>query len=177
MRVEDCYQLGYVIKTHGLKGEVQIFLDVDIPGEYQGMESVFVNQDNSLVPFFLEYIQVGDKKSIVKFEEIDSIEEASKLVSSQLYLPLDMLPKLPDGKYYFHQLVGLNLIDNGKTIGEVTQVYEMGPQNLLSVDHNGVEVMVPLSPGIIGKVDFEKFEIQARLPDGLIDIYLEDNED
>lgn len=177
MRVDDCYQLGYVIKTHGLKGEVQIFLDVDNPSEYQELESVFVLQNNALIPFFLEYIQCGDKKAIAKFEEIDSIEEAAKLVSGELYLPLDLLPELPDGKYYFHQLVGLTLFDGTEKIGEVTQVYEMGPQNLISVDHDGKEIMIPLMDEIVQKVDLKNSEIRAKLPDGLIDIYLEDHED
>jgi len=40
MTIDDCYQLGYIVKTHGLKGEVQIYLDVDAPSDYRNLESV-----------------------------------------------------------------------------------------------------------------------------------------
>ncbi|UXP33127.1 ribosome maturation factor RimM [Reichenbachiella agarivorans] len=176
MRVDDCYQLGYVIKTHGLKGEIQIFLDVDDPYDYQDLESVFVKQGNTLVPFFLEYIQVNPRKSITKFEDVNALEDAEKLVGCELHLPLDNLPPLEDGEYYFHQLVGLMLLDEGKEIGIVDSVYEIAPQNLISLTHMGHEVMIPINDEIILSVDFDQKLIHANLPEGLIDVYLEDNE-
>ena len=53
MRVEDCYQLGNIVKPHGLDGEIQAFLDVDMPETYQDLESVFVMINKKLVPFLL----------------------------------------------------------------------------------------------------------------------------
>ncbi|PIB36663.1 16S rRNA processing protein RimM [Reichenbachiella sp. 5M10] len=176
MKVEDCYQLGYVIKTHGLKGEVQLFLDVDDPLDYQNLESVFVKQDNTLVPFFLEYIQINAKKSITKLEEVDDIETAEKLVGKELYLSLNSLPQLENGHYYYHQLVGLTLWDRDTALGVVDRVYEIAPQNLLSLQHQGHEIMIPINDNIILSVDFDKKRIEAQLPEGLLDVYLEDNE-
>ena len=54
MGFDDCYQLGNVVKTHGLRGELVIFLDVDHPELYQEMESVLVDMNGKLVPFFIE---------------------------------------------------------------------------------------------------------------------------
>ncbi len=176
MRVDDCYQLGYVIKTHGLRGEVQLFLDVDDPSEYTELESMFVMQKQALVPFFLEYIQVSGKKAIGKFEDIDSIESASELVACEIYLPLNNLPELEEGQYYFHQLVGMTMMEGDKEIGKVLEVYEASAQNLISVDHQGKEVLVPILDEIIQKVDREKKEVQVKLPEGLLDIYLEEDE-
>lgn len=175
MKVDDCYQLGYVIKTHGLKGEVQLFLDVDDPSIYQELESVFVLQNKTLIPFFMEYIQIGDKKSIAKFEEIDTIEDASSLVSSELFLPLTQLPKLTDGQYYFHQLIGMSVLEEGKELGIVDQVYEINPQNLLSIYHKQKEVLIPITDHIVHKVDVDKKEIQVSLPDGFLEVFLEEN--
>ena len=52
MTVDECYLLGYIIKAHGLKGEVQVAIDADSPEAYQDLESVFVQQGQQLVPFF-----------------------------------------------------------------------------------------------------------------------------
>jgi len=176
MTVDDCYQIGHVIKTHGLKGEVQLFLDVDNPSEYQEMESILVQQNDSLIPFFIEYLQINSSKAIAKLEEVDDVEEAKALVACQLYLPLTHLPELKDGEYYLHQLVGLDLYDKGKLIGKVKELFELGPQELISVIHQSKEVLIPLKDEIILKVDLENNRIEADIPDGLIDIYLEEDE-
>jgi len=52
MRKDECYQLGHIVKTHGLKGMVNIELDVDQPDEYSELESVFLEQSGNLIPFF-----------------------------------------------------------------------------------------------------------------------------
>ena len=88
MNIDECYQLGHVIKTHGLKGEVNIFLDVDHPSEYQELGSVFVEINQKLVPFFIESIQLKGNKALVKFEDVDSLEEAEELQSKRIYRPL-----------------------------------------------------------------------------------------
>jgi len=174
MKVEDCYQLGYVVKTHGLKGEIQILLDVDDPSQYQEMESMFVFQNNSLVPFFIEYLQVSGKKAIVKIEDIDHIDTAKAFVSNPLYLPLNDLPELEEGDYYLHQLVGMELYNHDKLIGNVAEIFEMGPQNMISVIHQGEEVLIPLIDEIVKKVDLKANTISTELPEGLIDVFLED---
>lgn len=174
MTVDDCYQIGHVIKTHGLKGEVQLFLDVDNPLEYQEMESMLVQQNNSLIPFFIEHLQINASKTIAKFEEVDDVEQAKTLVACQLYLPLDILPDLKDGEYYLHQLVGMDLFDGDRLLGQVKELFEIGPQELISVIHQGKEILIPIKDEIIKKVDIGNNRIDADIPDGLIDIYLED---
>ena len=174
MTVDDCYQIGHVIKTHGLKGEVQLFLDVDNPLEYQEMESMLVEQNDSLIPFFIEHLQVNPSKTIAKFEEVDEVDDAKKLVACKLYLPLDVLPDLKDGEYYLHQLVNMDLYDKGQLLGKVKELFEIGPQELISVIHQGKEVLIPIKDEIIRKVDIPNNRIDAEIPDGLIDIYLED---
>ncbi len=57
MNKEACFQLGYVAKIHGIHGEVSIVLDVDNPEYYQNLESVFVEFNSRLVPFFIEHMQ------------------------------------------------------------------------------------------------------------------------
>lgn len=176
MTVDDCYQIGHVIKTHGLKGEVQLFIDVDNPLEYQEMESILVQQNDSLIPFFIEYLQINLSKAIAKFEEIDDVEEAKALVACPLYLPLNNLPELKDGEYYLHQLVDMDFYDKGKLIGKVKELFELGPQELVSVIYQGKEILIPIKDEIFLKVDIDNNRIDADVPDGLIDIYLEDED-
>ena len=87
-----------------LKGEVQIFIDSDNPQAYQNLESVFVQQGQQLVPFFIESISIRSDKAIVAFEDIRRIEEASPLKGLKLFLPLTVLPELKEDEFYLHEL-------------------------------------------------------------------------
>ena len=174
MQVDDCYQLGYVIKPHGLNGELQILLDVDSPEEYSQLESVFVQQGQQLVPFFIESIAVRGDKAIVAMEEIENIDDAKALKGSKLFLPLSALPELPDDEYYYHDLVGFVLQQSeGEKIGEIQAVLDAGAQDLLQVKHiTGKEVLVPLTDELIVKVDKAGKMLVMNLPEGLIEVYL-----
>ena len=177
MTVEDCYQLGYIIKPHGLKGEVQILLDVDYPAEYKTLESVFVQQGQQLVPFFIKAISLNADKAIVSFEDMNSLEMAQSVKGCALYLPLSTLPEREEGDFYFHELVGLELIDanTGDAVGEIMNVLEAGPQTLLAVKHKTEkEILIPLTDELVSNIDKEAGQIHMLIPSGLIEVYLED---
>lgn len=176
MNKDQCFQIGRIAKVHGLRGEVNVVLDVDYPEDYEGLEHLFIEQKGRLVPFFLEHfvIQPGDR-ALAKFEELDTIESVESLVGSEAYLPLTELPQLEDGQYYFHELVGFEVIDETLgLIGPIQIIYDLETQDLLGVIHQGKEVLIPIQDGIITKVDKAAKKVFCQLPDGLLDIYLED---
>lgn len=171
MRQADCYQLGEVIKTHGLNGEVGISLDVDFPDEYQNLESVFLEMQGKLVPFFIETIQVNGKKALVKFEDISSLEDAKPLIKSDIYLPLTFLPKLEEGQYYFHELVGCEVYEVENKLGIIKEIIDLNGNQLICLDKDGKEILIPLKDEILSVVDILNKKVSVVLPEGLLDIY------
>ncbi|WP_017733288.1 ribosome maturation factor RimM [Nafulsella turpanensis] len=175
MQKEDCYLLGYITKPHGLNGEVAAFLDVDSPEEYREMESVFVDINNKLIPFFIEHLEITPKKSILKFEEVDNIEAAEELAGKELYLPLNALPPLSGKAFYYHEIIGFEVIDEVfGTIGPVREVFSNSSQDLAACDHKGKEVLFPITDELIESVDRDNKRLHVKLPDGLIELYLEE---
>ena len=175
MRIDDCYQLGYVIKTHGLDGEVSILLDVDVPDDYHALESVFLAAKGSetLVPFFLEHIVIQQNKALVKFEDIDTIEQAEPLVKAELYLPLTSLPALSDDQYYYHEIVGFQVIDQQLgNLGTIKDVYSTAGQDLIAMDYQGKEALIPINDNIVVRVDKAQSTVHVDLPEGLLEVYL-----
>lgn len=171
MREEDCYHLGEVIKTHGLHGEVTISLDVDFPEDYKNLESILLRQKGKLIPFFVNHIAIRESKALLKLEDVDSIDAAKELVKSRVYLPLTQLPKLVEGQFYFHDLIGCEVFAKKEKIGVVTEVYDLNGNELLSVDSDGKEVLIPIKDEILQKVDLPNKKIIVDLPDGLIELY------
>lgn len=175
MGFDDCYQLGYIQKTHGLKGSITAFIDADDPELYRNLESVLLNDEGSLVPFFISNISISKQNAQITFEDINTVGLAADLVGTELWLPLEVLPPLEEGQFYYHDLIGYDFYDGETLLGKVTQVYQMSRTNLLAVDHEGTEVLVPMQEDIMGKVHSTERKIVGNLPEGLVDIYKEES--
>jgi 16S rRNA processing protein RimM len=176
MDKDSCFQIGYIAKVHGLHGEVAAVLDVDYPEEYEDIEHVFVTQDSRLVPYFLEhFVLQPNHRALAKFEGFDSVDQATSLVGSLLYLPLKDLPELKEDQYYFHELIGFAVQDklHGE-LGAIKQIYDLQTQDLMGLEYKGKEILIPIQDGIILKVDKAEKKVFCKLPDGLLEIYLED---
>jgi 16S rRNA processing protein RimM len=176
MRKEDCFYLGRIAKKHSFKGDVVIALDTDEPELYKNMESVFVALGPNLIPFFIEksLLQKGNKLR-VKFEEIDTQQDAESILNAEVYLPLSLLPKLTGNKFYFHEIIGFKVIDKNKGfIGLIEAVNDSAAQTFLEIKHNkDIIILVPLLDDFIKKVDRDKKEMHIEAPEGLIDLYLD----
>lgn len=174
MTINECFQLGYVIKPHGLNGEVDVFLDTDYPENYMHLESTFVEIKQKLVPFFIEYIKVRGNKALIKFKEIDSVENSKKLKGCTLHLPATLLPPLKGNTFYFHEVIGYDVVDDIEgTLGQVVKFYNYPNQDLLVVKYREKEVLIPLNDDIIIHVNRSKKQIEVALPTGLLEIYLD----
>ena len=178
MRKEDCFYLGKIVKKHSFKGEVVAKLDTDEPELYRNLESVFVALGNDLVPFFIEnsLLQKGNQLRI-QFEDVYSEEDAEAILGAELYLPLEFLPELTGNKFYFHEIIGFSIEDTEKgVVGKIVGVNDTTAQPLFVVDFNGVEILIPMIDDFIKKVDRENQIIIVETPEGLIDLYLQDED-
>lgn len=173
MTKEECYELGKIVKTHGLRGELSIYLDVDDPSEYDDLDSFLVERDGNLIPYFFETFQLQGHRGLVKLEEIDDIVTASELVGCPLYLTLDNLPELTNEQFYYHEIVGYQVIDEQRgPLGLVVSVATLPHQDLLVVDYQGREVLIPINNDIVQGIDRDPQTLRVRLPDGLLEVFL-----
>jgi len=177
MNFDSCYELGYVAKPHGLHGDLSIVIDADMPEAYKKLESVFIEQDKQLVPFFISRIKITGNKAILSLEESNSIEFAQRLKGAKLFLPLDFLPDLEESQFYFHEIIGFKVVDQSNTsLGMVSTVYDVGPQNIMAFVYKGKEVLLPLNDQTIVGIDKSGKILNVSIPDGLLDIYLDNQE-
>ncbi len=175
MQKEDCFYLGRIVKKHSFKGEVIIKLDTDEPDLYEKLESVFVDLGNNLVPFFIEKSSLSKSTMFrVKFEDVDTEQDADAIMRAGIYLPLNLLPKLSGKKFYFHEVIGFTVVDTSfGEVGEIMSINDSSAQPLFEIDRNGSEVFIPMIDDFIKKVDRENKIIEVITPEGLIDLYLE----
>lgn len=172
MNRDACFELGHIVKPHGLNGELQVIFDVDSPQDYKNLESVLLDIKGQLVPFFVESLRLTGTRILMALEDIETVEDAEGYRGAKLYLPLDILPELEsETQFYFHEIEGFAVVDTQHgELGPVIGVYDMGPQNLLAIEHKGQEVLVPIVDPLVQRIDREKKELHVQLPDGLLDL-------
>jgi 16S rRNA processing protein RimM len=174
MRKEDCFYLGKIAKKFSFKGEVLAYLDTDEPELYENLESVFVECNKHLVPFFIETASLHKNDFLrIRFEDVSTEEEAEAILGNDLYLPLSMLPKLSGNKFYFHEVIGFEVEDQRLgVVGTIQSINDSTAQPLFEVLHDGVEILIPMIDHFLVTIDRDNKKVVMNLPEGLIEMYL-----
>ena len=170
MKKQDCFLLGTIFKLHGYKGDVNIYNDNDIPLILSEIEFFFIEENNELIPYFAERKRIKKKNILlVKFEDIDTEEDALKILKKKVYLPKFILKE--EDLDYNKIIVGFDVIDKrlGK-IGRVEFVNESTPQSLIIVKAGGREFFIPFHEQFVLNIILEKKIIQVDIPKELINI-------
>jgi len=174
MRKKDCFYLGKVAKKFSFKGEVLVYLDTDEPEMYTGLESMFVETNGHLIPFFIEKSSLHKEKFLrTQFEDMHSEEEADTIIGKDVYLPLSMLPALEGNKFYYHEVVGFRAVDQHLgDFGTILRIIDNGVQALFEVENGDAIILVPLIDAFIIEVNRQNKSILFNTPEGLIDLYI-----
>jgi 16S rRNA processing protein RimM len=173
MLKEECFFLGTIVGKYSFKGEILAKLDTDSPNTYLNMESLLIETPQGLVPYFIDRSQLHKSSLLrVKFEGIDSENEAEALIKKDLFLPLNMLPPLEGNQFYYHEITGFTAIDQmDKEIGIIKNVNDLGPQPILVIDSDDTEILIPVHDDFIKNLDRQNKKMYLNLPEGLLDIF------
>ena len=172
MKKEDCFYLGKIVKKYSFKGELILKLDTDEPEIYENLNAIFLDMGKTLVPYFIEssLFQKGNHLRI-RFEDVNSEEDADLLLKRDAYLPLSLLPKLEGNQFYFHEVTGFTLEDvNYGTVGVISSINDNSAQPLFVIQTATDEILVPMVDDFIEKIDRVHKKILVKTPEGLIDI-------
>jgi 16S rRNA processing protein RimM len=174
MKKTDCFQLGYIAKLHGFKGEVSLFLDVTEPERYASLDAFYIDINDQLIPFFIERIKLKSKGfAAIKLEGVDTEDYARELLRKSVYLPSEILEDLDDKHFYDHEVIGFTVEDvNHGNIGKIQDVIDLSANPLLQIVEGDREILVPLLPGLVQKVDRKNKSLLIEAPEGLIGLYL-----
>lgn len=171
MTSNELYKAGFIMRPHGLKGEVTISLDADAPADWDSLESVFVETKGKLVPYFLENISVRGNKAFVKFEDVSTPEAAAALKGRSLFLPKTSRPKLARGDFYHDEIIDFEVIDQELgLLGTVLTIETAGPNRFIVLSHKTKEVMIPVNGPFIKSINRTKKNVSVSLPEGFLDI-------
>jgi 16S rRNA processing protein RimM len=172
IRKEDNLLLGTITRSHGTKGSVLLRLRNIKPEDIKKRESVFVDVDGLLVPFFIDEFKTATNDSVIlKFGNIDSETEARSFAGSEVFISPHQIKISRKSKAEINSLKGYTVID--KKLGFIGKAGEMaGISNnpLIEIVHGGGKWLLPFHEDIILEINVQKREILIEAPEGLFEI-------
>lgn len=168
----DMLEVGKIINTHGLKGEVKIATWTDSPDVFEDIEYVIIKSKKVDMTLNVAGVKYQKNNIIVKFRELERIEDAEPLKNSVLYVPREMLGELPEGVYYIADLIGLEVFDDeGHKIGVIADVFSTGANDIYDIKREGQKnLLLPVIDDVVLDVDIEGGKVTVHIMEGLLDL-------
>lgn len=164
--------LGKFTRPHGTKGTLVLGNRNVIVEDIRKGESVFVEIDGLLVPFFIDSFKVmSQEAALINMEDVDSETKAKSFAGALVYIPEQKVRVRKKNRDELPSLTGFSVTDT--RLGIVGTAGEINPivnNPLLSVFSEGREFLIPVHPDIILEINRKKKEIRINAPEGLFDL-------
>jgi 16S rRNA processing protein RimM len=160
--------VGFLRRPHGLQGEIIMDLHTDFPERMKSGRKLFVGEEYQ--PLTLTSVRPHQAGLLVKFNDINTPEDAGKLRNQWVFIKAKDAPPLPDGKIYQYELIGFKVVDeNENPLGTLVEILETGANDVYVVrDDAGKELLLPAIPSVILDQDTARRLIRVHVLDGLI---------
>lgn len=163
--------VGKIPRTHGLKGEFKFHPFVTESEILQNLDRLKLqgNQGQETEQEFVS-LRGNPGKLIIKFKDIDTIDDAEAYTGQTVLVRDTDFKKLPDGEYYRYQVIGLNVFDeNGRHYGQVEDVIETGSNDVYVVRDGEKEILIPMIDWVVKTIDIKEKKLIFDNVEGLIE--------
>ncbi|NQY66621.1 MAG: 16S rRNA processing protein RimM [Flavobacteriales bacterium] len=173
MSKEDYSLLGRFAKTHGIKGEIVLKRD-DLAFDFSVPDFIYIEINGLYVPYCISTILSKDKGfDIIQLEDLETIDDANLLLGANIFIPTtDELATSYDDSNP-KSLITFEVIDEREGfIGNVSSILETKGQNILQIEFEGKEILIPHTEEIVTNIDRKNKRIDIEAPEGLIGLYI-----
>lgn len=164
---DDLLEIGKIVNTHGIRGEVKIQPWCDEPELFDELEYLFIEGEK----YNIVRNRFHKTCQIVQLENVNNIDDAERFKNKIVYINRDAL-ELPEGRYYIADIEGLTVKEqNGRILGVVDEIIKAGSNDVYSLKDtfNKKPVLIPVIEGVVLETNIDGGYIVVKLPKGLID--------
>jgi len=165
----DFFVAGEIVKTRGLRGCMKVLSYVETKNTFSKLKFVYIEKtagQNSRLG--LKKIDVSGNFLFVELDGVTDVESANNLIGCKILLPRDVLEKLPEGEYYWHEILGLDVYtEEGKYIGKVESVIPTGSNDVYICKGEEREILLPAIADVIRQIDINRRIMKVKLLEGL----------
>lgn len=161
-------EVGKIINTHGLRGDVKVIPWTDMPEDFEEIPVVYIRRKNDNEQLTVSKIKYQKNNLIVKFKELNDINQAEKYKGLVLYANREDLWELEEGVYYIADLIGLDVYDESGKIGVLADVFNTGANDIYEVRREGKKnLLLPVIDEVVREIDLENKRITVHVMEGL----------
>ncbi len=167
IRLEEISPIGVFGKTHGIKGEINLELNIDF--DLEDTPYIIIDIDGIFVPFFIEtYRYKSDTMALVSFEDINTEEQVRPLFAKKAYVKKEVLDEEENDKMSINYYVGFTMLTPQRVvIGQIVEIDDSTANVLFVLDN---DALVPVGAVEVLDLDIDKHTMIVEIPEGLLDI-------
>lgn len=161
-------EIGKIVNTHGLRGEVKIVPWTDAPEVFEDISYAYIRGEKKEI----KSVKYQKNNIIVKFSGIDDINEAEKLKNQVITTDREELGELPEGVFYITDLLGCEVVlEDGEKVGILSDVLPTGSNDVYVVKRDGKkDLLLPVIEQVVLDVNIEEKKVTVNIMEGLEDL-------
>jgi 16S rRNA processing protein RimM len=165
----ELLEIGRIVRCHGLAGRMKVLSYLESQDTLENLPEVFVGRrSQDAVPFSVDAVQPGKEFFILKLSGIEDRDGAAKLVRSSVWMPSEKMGKLPEGEYYWSEIIGLRVVtEEGQFLGRIESVFPTGSNDVYVCRAAEKEILLPAIGEVVRKIDTDHGIMVVRLLKGL----------
>lgn len=159
--------VGKLRRPHGVRGELLMEVYTDFPERLQPEVTLYLGKSHK--PLRLSDVRNHKDGLLVHFAGLDTPEQAAVYRNQLAYVKTADRPRLPEGRFYHHQLIGFDVVDEaGRPLGTLTGILQTGANDVYVVQRpDSSELLLPVIASVVLDVSLERRSIRVHLIDGL----------
>lgn len=154
--------VGFLRRPHGILGEMIMDVLTDFPERLKAGKSVFAGEAHETLT--IRSIRPHNAGVLIAFEGLMDCDVVGRFRNTTIYILTREIPELPEGEYYFHDLLGLNVVaENGDKVGVLVEILETGANDVYVIRSiTGKETLIPAVEEVILNIDLEQKVMRIR---------------
>lgn len=155
--------IGTIVAPHGVRGDVRIIPQTDFPDRFLEMEYCYIEGKK----YHFTSARFHKQFVLATFKEVETREDAERLIKKEIQVTRDELMPLPEGRYYIFDLIGLEVVDlEGNFLGNLREVLQPGANDVYVVEKEGTpDLLLPVIESVVHDIDIEKGRITVDPPE------------
>ncbi len=164
-------QIGKIVNTHGVRGEVKLIPLTDDPHRFDELEWVYIEKDGGMNKHTIQQVKYTKGFVMIKFSGMDSPDDANLYRDCFVLVDRKNAVKLAENAFFICDLIGCGVFDeNGTLLGELTDVLQTGSNDVYIVRNaSGKEILLPALKSVVRSISPEHKRIDVVIPKGLLD--------
>ena len=169
MNQTQFFEIGRIVKSCGLKGRMKAVSYLESNDKLKNLEELYVGQGNDKKgPFKVKDIRSRGKTFFLEIEGVGNLQSANAFVGCRVLIPAGKLEELPEGEYYWRDMIGLKVVtEDGRFLGVIEAVFPTGSNDVYVCSGGEREVLLPGISDVIRKIDIDRGMMVVRLLEGL----------